>query len=192
MIGARVMPRYSTGAQDGGPYPIALFAVLVTVAMLFSAFTAALLVRRTGTDWSPIAWPPLVWANTGVILLSSWALERARAAARANALRDISLWLAGAAALGLLFLAGQLVLWRALAARGVFLASGPHASFVYLLSAVHGVHVLGGIGALAWTFGRARTGAYTAVRHAGITHTAIYWHFVGVVWLWVFVLLSTL
>jgi heme/copper-type cytochrome/quinol oxidase subunit 3 len=43
-----------------------------------------------------------------------------------------------------------------------------------------------------WTFGRARAGAYTAARHAGLTHTAIYWHFVGVVWLWVFALLSTL
>jgi cytochrome c oxidase subunit 3 len=192
MTGARVMPRYSTGAQDGGPYPIALFAILVTVAMLFSAFTAALLVRRTGTDWAPIAWPPLVWANTGALLLSSWALERARAAARANALRDISPWLGAAAALGLLFLAGQLVLWRALAARGVFLASSPHASFVYMLSAVHGAHVLGGIGALGWTFRRARAGAYTAGHHAGLNHTAIYWHFVGVVWLWVFALLSAL
>jgi cytochrome c oxidase subunit 3 len=192
MIGARVMPRFSTEADDGSPYPIGLLAVLVTVAMLFSAFTAALLVRRTGTDWTPVAWPPLVWANTGILLLSSLVLESARAAARANAVRAISTRLAAAAALGLLFLAGQLVLWQALAARGVLLASDPHASFVYMLSAVHGAHVLGGIGALAWTFGRARAGAYNAVRHEGLTHTAIYWHFVGVVWIWVFALLSTL
>jgi len=192
MTGVRVMPRSSAAADDAGPYPIGLLTILVTVAMLFSAFTAALLVRRTGADWAPIVWPPLVWANTGVILLSSWALERARAAARTNALRDISPRLAAAAALGLLFLAGQFVLWRTLGARGVFLASGPHASFVYMLSAVHGAHVLGGIAALVWTFGRARAGAYTAARHAGLTHTAIYWHFVGVVWLWVFALLSTL
>lgn len=192
MTGARVLPRYSTGAAAGEPYPIGLLVILVTVAMLFSAFTAALLVRRTGADWAPIAWPPLVWANTGVLLLSSWALERARAAARANALQAIGHRLAAAAALGFLFLAGQLVLWRALAARGVFLASGPHASFVYLLSAVHGAHVLGGIGALAWAFGRARAGAYSAASHQGLTQTAIYWHFVGIVWLWLFALLSTL
>jgi cytochrome c oxidase subunit 3 len=135
---------------------------------------------------------PLVWANTGVLLVSSWAVERARAAARAEASRATGDWLAAAALLGLLFLAGQLLLWRALAARGVFLASGPHAAFVYLLSAAHGAHVLGGIGALGWTFERVRTGAYRAARYAGLTPVAIYWHFVGIVWLWLFALLSTL
>lgn len=195
MTGARAVPAYAAdpaGVNRAGPYPIGLLGILVTVAMLFSAFTAALLVRRTGADWAPISWPPLVWANTGVLLVSSWALERSRAAARAGAHRAIGDWLAVAALLGVLFLLGQLLLWRALAARGVFLASGPHAAFVYLLSAVHGAHVLGGIGALAWTYGRARAGAYGETGHEGLTHTAIYWHFVGVVWLWLFVLLSAL
>ena len=82
MIGVRVMPRSPAAPSDAGPYPIGLLTILVTVAMLFSAFTAALLVRRTGADWAPIVWPPLVWANTGVILLSSWALERARSEER--------------------------------------------------------------------------------------------------------------
>jgi cytochrome c oxidase subunit 3 len=195
MTGARVVSPYAAapaGPDRAGPYPIGLLGVLVTVAMLFSAFTAALLVRRTGADWAPISWPPLVWANTGVLFASSWALERSRAAARGSARRAIGDWLAVAALLGMLFLVGQLLLWRALAARGVFLASGPHAAFVYLLSAVHGAHVLGGIGALAWTYGRARAGAYGETDYEGLTHTAIYWHFVGVVWLWLFVLLSAL
>jgi cytochrome c oxidase subunit 3 len=172
--------------------PIGLYTVLVTVAMLFSAFTAALLVRRTGEDWIPVVWPPLVWINTGVLALSSAAVELARDAARREASRDIPRWIAVAVALGLAFVAGQVALWHTLAQDGIVLSSGPHASFVYVLSGVHAVHVLGGIGALGWTYARARSGAYAASRDAGLAHTATYWHFVGVVWLWLFALLSAL
>jgi cytochrome c oxidase subunit 3 len=192
MIGARVMPRYSTGAEHGGPYPIALATILVTVAMLFSAFTAALLIRRTGADWARVPLPPIVWANTAVLLLSSVAVERARAAARADGFGRVGDWLAAAALLGFAFLGGQLIAWRGLVAEGFFLSSNPHAAFFYMLSAVHGAHVLGGLVALAWTFEHARAGAYNAIHHEGLTHTAIYWHFVGVVWLWVVALLRTL
>jgi cytochrome c oxidase subunit 3 len=82
--------------------------------------------------------------------------------------------------------------WRTLAAHGVFLASNPHAAFFYMLSAVHGAHVVGGLGALGWAFGRARAGFSGAVSLAGLTHVAIYWHVVGVVWLWILAALLTL
>ena len=172
-----------------GVYPIGLAGLVVTVAMLFTAFTAAVLVRRTGADWVRVPLPPILWLNTGVILLSSVAVERARAAARSDAVQRIGEWLAAAALLGLLFLAGQLAAWRALVSQGILLGSNPHAAFFYMLSAVHGAHVLGGLGALGWTLRRARAGAYRAGRHTALTHVAIYWHLVGGVWLW---LLATL
>jgi cytochrome c oxidase subunit 3 len=127
-----------------------------------------------------------------VLFLSSLAVERARAAARADAGPRVVDWLVAATLLGLAFLGGQLVAWRGLVADGFFLSSNPHAAFFYMLSGVHGAHVLGGLGALGWTLGRARAGAYGAASHAGLTHTAIYWHFVGGVWLWVLAVLSTL
>jgi len=173
-------------------YPIALAAVLVTVAMLFTAFTSALVIRRTGADWVRIPLPPMVWANTVVLILSSLALERARAAAKGDATSRIADWLGVTAALGVLFLVGQLVAWRQLVGQGILLRTGPHPAFFYMLSAVHGAHVLGGLGALGWTGRRARAGAYGAAQHDGLTHTAVYWHFVGVVWLWLLAVLSTL
>ena len=100
------------------------------------------------------------------------------------------LWVAGTA--GFVFLLGQIGAWYTLAANGVFLPTNPHASFFYMLSAVHGAHVLGGLVALAWTFHRATRGAYTRDDHAGFTHAAIYWHFVGAVWIYLLILLSTL
>jgi cytochrome c oxidase subunit 3 len=148
--------------------------------MLFTAFTAAILVRRTGADWVAVPLPPVLWLNTGVLLLSSVAVERARSAAVGRT----GDWLAAAALLGLLFLGGQVVAWRALVAQGILLGPNPHAAFFYMLSAVHAAHVLGGLGALGWTLRRARAGAYRADRHTGLTHAAIYWHVVGGVWLW--------
>ena len=178
--------------QAHGPYPIGLMGLLTTVAMLFASFTAAILVRRTGTDWIPITLPPVVWVNSLLIAASSVAVELARRAIRRDARSDSFRPLATAGVLGALFLAGQVVAWRALAAQGVFLPSNPHAAFFYMLSAVHGLHVLGGLGALSHTLRRAIDGAYTSTNHAGLTHAAIYWHFVGGVWIYLLVLLSTL
>jgi cytochrome c oxidase subunit 3 len=168
-----------------------LVAILATVTMLFTAFTAALLVRRTGTDWTPIALPPIVWVNTVFLVASSAAVELARVSLRRDTPDLPARWLGIAGLLGVLFLVGQIAAWRALSARGVFLPTSPHASFFYMLTAVHGAHVLGGLGALGWTLSRTLGGAYTREHHAGFTHTAIYWHFVGGVWIYLLILLST-
>jgi cytochrome c oxidase subunit 3 len=164
----------SVGAENGGPradlvqgpYPMGLMAILATVAMLFAAFTAALLIRRTGADWTPVELPMIVWINAVVIVVSSGLVEISKRRLGHGDGESAPLWLSMAAVLGLLFLTGQWVAWRALIAQGVLLPSGPHAAFFYMLSAVHGAHVLGGLGALAWTLKRAFGGGYTASSHA--------------------------
>jgi cytochrome c oxidase subunit 3 len=165
-----------------------LMALLATVTMLFVAFTAALMVRRSSADWAPVALPGILWANTAVLLLSSSALEGARAAVRRGRADRAGRLLDIAALLGLLFLAGQILAWTRLVRQGVLLPGRPHAAFFYMLSAVHAAHLLGGLAALAWTRRRLSRGVYVR-RAAGLTHAAIYWHFVGGVWLYVFGLL---
>lgn len=179
-------------ALPGGPYPIGLVGLLATVGMLFAAFSAALLMRRGGADWSRVALPPIVWANTALLLASSGAVELARRAVRRDALPALGRWLALAALLGVLFLAGQVAAWSMLVARGVLLPTSPHAAFFYMLSAVHGAHVAGGLGALGWTLRRALAGAYTSGHETGLTHAAIYWHVVGGVWVYLLTMLSIL
>jgi len=126
-----------------GPYPMGLMAILATVAMLFAAFTAALLVRRTGTDWVPVELPMIVWINAVVIAASSVLVEISKRTLRHGDDVYSPVWLAMGSVLGVFFLVGQWVAWRALIAQGVFLPSSPHAAFFYMLSAVHGAHVLG-------------------------------------------------
>lgn len=192
IVAGQVVVDRATGARRTGPYPMGTMAILATVAMLFAAFTAALLVRRTGTDWMRVPLPSIVWLNTAVLVASSAAVELARACVRRGSTQRSMRWLAIAGVLGLVFLAGQVIAWLMLADRGVFLPTSPHAAFFYMLSGIHGAHVLGGLVALAWTLRRALRGAYTPAHHAGLNHAAIYWHFVGGVWIYLLIVLSTL
>ncbi|MEN8144268.1 MAG: cytochrome c oxidase subunit 3 [Gemmatimonadota bacterium] len=175
-----------------GPYTMGLVALLATVGMLFAAFTAALFMRRTGSDWTSVALPSAVWINTLFLIGSSLTVELSRAAIRRDAPGTAAARLRASLVLGTLFLIGQVAAWSILARQGVFLPSSPNASFFYMLSAVHGLHVLGGLGALLWVRNRTRQGAYSGTRHRGIDHAAIYWHFVGAVWIYLFILLSIL
>jgi len=185
--------RWRAGTSPApGLYPMGLMSLLATVAMLFASFTAAILMRRAGTDWIPVKLPSIVWGNTFVLILSSIAIEMARSGVRRGRVGMPVRALASASLLGVIFLMGQMVAWRLLAARGVFLPTNPHAAFFYMLSAVHAAHVLGGLAALAYTLKRAAQGAYTASQHMGLTHAAVYWHFVGAVWVYLLILLSTL
>src|SRR5579871_4482902 len=121
---------------------LTLLAVLATVTMLFAAFTSAYLIRRTSADWNRFTLPPVMLLNTVVLLASSVTLECARHRERT--------WLAPTIVLGVIFLAGQVFAWSILASRGMFLPTSPYASFLYMLSAVHGLHLIGGLGALVY------------------------------------------
>ncbi|MBI4583912.1 MAG: hypothetical protein HY717_07795 [Planctomycetes bacterium] len=152
-----------------------LLAFLAMVVMLFSTFTAAYLIRRTAPDWQPIQIPSLAWINSLFLGASSAALELARR-------RPVRLWLGAAAALGAVFLIGQASIWRLLAARGILLSGSPHGAFFYTLTAVHGLHLLGGLGFLLRAF--FKKGA------AGLTLCAWYWHFMGGAWFYILFLLT--
>src|SRR4029078_11149110 len=129
---------------DGGEGPHAsfdpcqfgLWAFLGTVTMLLLGVTSAYIVRRTGADWRPLPLPGLLWVNTGVLLLSSAALEIARRRRNARDLGGLRTWLGATALLASLFVGGQFQAWRLLRALGFFLSSNPHSSFFYMLSGV--------------------------------------------------------
>jgi cytochrome c oxidase subunit 3 len=91
-------------------------------------------------------------------------------------------WLVVTMALGVAFLVGQVLAWRALALQGIYLPTHPHSSFIYMLTAVHGVHVLGGMIALV----------YAARRRQAFGVCTKYWHFVDGVWLYLLMVLGAL
>jgi len=152
-----------------------LLSFLATVVMLFAAFTAAYLIRRTAADWGRIALPRIFWVNTVILVASSGTIELARRRADRR-------WLFVTTVLGLLFLGGQLVGWRTMAENGVVLPTHPHSAFIYMLTAVHGLHLLGGLAVLI----------YVTLRATTVRLCATYWHFVDAVWIYLLVMLTVL
>jgi cytochrome c oxidase subunit III len=176
------------GGLASDPHRFGLWLFLGTLTMLFIGFTSAYVVRRASADWAPIAVPRILWANSVVLLAGSATLEIARRRLRGWDLPGTQGWLALTGALGGLFLVGQLLAWRGLSQAGVFLSSNPHSSFFFVLTGLHGLHLLVGLVWFVVAMWRVRHLAYTPGGDA-LGLFAIYWHFLSVLWVYLFVLL---
>jgi cytochrome c oxidase subunit 3 len=140
-------------------------------------------------DWAREQLPGILALNTFVLLASSAALEVARRAHRAFRSRGARRWIAAGVLLGLVFLAGQLLAWRQLTARGVYLPSSAYSSFFFMFTAVHGVHLAGGVVALAFLAWRVSRTRLQTLGQGLLDGCVNYWHFVDVVWLLLYLLL---
>ncbi len=170
--------RYYTGMMLG----------LAAILMLFAAFTSAYVVRKgLSEDWQATAFPGILWLNSMVLLASSFTLEKARRWRQVQG-RFQSWWWA-TTGLGIIFLIGQVLAWQELVAGGVYVNTNPSSSFFYLLTGTHAVHLLGGVLALlylSWRVWRRNSGELGAT---ALGVTALYWHFMDGLWIYLFLLL---
>jgi cytochrome c oxidase subunit III len=173
------------------------------ITMSFAAFTSAMIVRQgASSDWRHFHLPLILYLNTLILLASSGtlALARKRLGAIADFLAsapnkakdefsDGIRWLYVTAAMGALFVIGQVLAWRDLAAEGLFLSTNPSSSFFYVFTALHAVHLLGGIAGLIyiiWKLNRTHGTAQTT----GLNAVSIYWHFMDGLWVYLLILLA--
>ncbi len=201
------------------PFPLSryrtgMWVALAPIIMLFTALTSAYVVRQgLGDDWRPTALPRILWWNSLVLLASSVTMEMARRKAGGrrqetggrrqvegrrsqvesrgelfSGLRELRKWLLSTLLLGTAFLAGQIIAWRQLTERGIYLATNPSSSFFYVLTATHGVHLLGGIIGLSCVTAFVWKGL-TPGGKTGVGVTAIYWHFMDGLWIYILLLL---
>lgn len=153
--------------------------------------------------WKPISIPPLLWWNTGLLVLSSIALELARRAyfqedaimdewlgIRRSTLRRALPWELLSLIFASGFVVGQLYAWNQLQAQGIFLGSGASSQFYYFLTGLHGLHLLGGMAVLLWAMVAAIAKQSLESRQITIDITAWYWHAITVVWFGIFALLK--
>jgi len=178
---------------------LGLWLFMVVVSVLFLLLTLAYLSRAQFEDWQALAgapWLPLgqpwrLWVNTALLAAGSGALQWAAIAARRGNARGTRLGLSLGGLLAAGFLVGQLWVWQVLAGAGYALAANPANSFFYLLTALHGLHLTGGL--VAWA--RTTAGAWRGVPNPRVQlHVALcsrYWHFLLVLWVLLFTLLAS-
>jgi cytochrome c oxidase subunit 3 len=190
------LPNDGGGGPDesGSSFPfskgqVGIWILLTAVIMLFAGLSSAYIVLRGMPTWQNIALPSLLWPNTAILLMSSVAIELARRAVRRNDVQSMKRWLIVGGFLGLAFLVGQLAAWRQLVNEGVYLPSTLQSGFFYILTGLHGLHLLGGVIGLSYVLARALRNHLTAFTYEPLKLCAVYWHAMDAIWLYLFLLL---
>jgi cytochrome c oxidase subunit III len=175
------------------PSKTGIWVALAAISMTFAAFTSALVVRQGASlDWHHLTLPPVLYLNTLVLLASSVTLElaRRRVAVFMGGGRTVDLnpsrWLYVTSLLGVVFVAGQYAAWLQLRSEGLYLATNPNSSFFYLLTAVHALHVLGGLVGLTYVIRKLHR---VILRRSTLDSFSYYWHFMGILWVYLLLLL---
>jgi cytochrome c oxidase subunit III len=174
---------------------LGLWVFMAVVTSLFSLLGTALYMRmhahhgEAASDWVSPPLPFVLWLSTVLLILASVAFQWARVAARRGPLTGLKQGLLAAGVLSFAFLAVQLVAWQQLGAAGYFAAANPANAFFYLITALHGLHLLGGL----WFWGRSAARVWQGVEAARVRVSvelcSVYWHFLLLVWLAMFALL---
>ena len=194
--------RGDVGEVNVAPGRIGLWVFLAVLTSLFALFFSAYFMRMGHghgaghgiSDWRPVSKPPILWLNTVLLILSSVSMQMARRALKFNQRDRVVGLLIGGGAFTVLFLCGQLVAWHQLSDSGFAMTTGPAGAFFYVLTALHGLHVLGGLAVWLRTTMRtqriARSGALELIDvRLSIELCTVYWHFLLLVWLVMFALL---
>ncbi len=175
-----------TFAGGRGPRPLpagtqrlGISLALAAISMMFIGLTSAYVVSQgLNPVWKQIHMRLLIWIDTGILLFSSYTMEQARRRKAIN-------WLLATLLLGLAFLAGQIGVFAQVANEGFYLNTGRQASFYYVLTGLHGLHIVGGIFALRWAAFRMKNSGLAVT--SALEVSSIYWHFMDA--LWIFLLL---
>lgn len=168
---------------------IALRLVLAVVTVLFSLLVVAYGDRMGVGDWRSFPKPALLWLNTLVLIFSSLAWHWACINARRGELEGVKLGLLAGGGSAFAFLLGQYLAWQQMIALGYYAESNPANAFFYLVTAAHGLHLLGGLVAWGVTTAKVWRGDELAKIRLSVELCAVYWHFLLVLWLVLFVLL---
>lgn len=183
------------GSPGGGSVPVdvsvtGIWIAIAAIVMFFAALTSVWVIRKgISREWIPTALPAIIYVDSVILLISSLTLEFSRGSLTAGFPRRFLAWLYITLALGIAFIAGQLDAWRDLVHHGVYLATNPSSSFFYLLTAAHGLHLLGGVIALSIAAFRGPKMARGLKSRKLLDVTAIYWHFMYALWVYILLLL---
>src|SRR6266850_5118509 len=171
------------------PKKFAMWLFLASVGMLFAAFTSAYIVRQAEGNWVYFELPRLFYYTTFIILLSSVTMQWAYQSAKKDNLNRVKLLVAVTSILGIVFLAGQVLAWRELVKMSIYLVGNPSGSFLYVLTGLHGLHLVTAIIFLLVVLNSTWKYKVHSKNLAQIEMCTTYWHFLSGLWVYLFVFL---
>jgi cytochrome c oxidase subunit 3 len=181
------------GGDDGGKpgkrpssvtSVVGIVVLMCASMMTFGAMFCAMIARRAmSNDWHHLPLPRILWWNTAVLILSSFAIDIGRRVLRRNRRRTFNiLWTAGTV-MGTWFLIGQIIAWMQLEAKGFYLMGNPSSAFFYILTWAHAAHVVGALAAVYYVEFRSLRYELGPNRRSWVDASALFWHFLDVMWL---------
>jgi cytochrome c oxidase subunit 3 len=173
--------------QGFHPLKFAMWLAIASMIMLFAALTSAYIIRKAQGDWQQFRLPTIFWFNTAIILFSSFTMHRAVQSFKRYEDKAYRLWIIFTFLLGTAFLVGQYVGWLQLDAGGIHLTGNPSGSFVYVISGIHAAHILAGVIILFIAVLRAFFTKFNPNRLVKVQVMSMYWHFVDVLWIYLFI-----
>lgn len=171
------------------PYKFTMWLAIGTIIMMFAGLTSAYIVKRNQPNWDIFELPKIFYYSTGVILMSSLTLQVATRYFKERDMKEYRLFLGITALLGVAFVVMQVLGFGKLKEMGLSLDGNVAGSFVYVIAGAHAIHVLGGVIALLVVFLKAFFGRIKNYGSVTIEVLGIYWHFVDILWLYLFVFL---
>lgn len=165
---------------------IILWVGIISIIMIFAGLTSAYIVRQAEGNWVEFDLPREFYISSALILLSSLTLNSSLVNIKRGNQGKTTLFLALTLLLGLGFVFSQYFGWDSLVNQGIHFVGNPSGSFLYVLTGLHVAHLLAGLISLTVTLIRSKTGKYTADSYLGIELCAIYWHFLGGLWVYLF------
>jgi len=167
-----------------------LYIAIFSILMLFAGLTSAYIVRQADGNWLRFSMPSWFQISTIVMLLSSATMAWAQISARSNKSGGIKIGLGLTIILGSVFCVLQFYGWSELLENGIYLAgksANPSGSFLYLITGMHMAHIASGLIYLLVIFFKSLRNKYNSTNYTGVRHSAIYWHFLGALWLYLYV-----
>jgi cytochrome c oxidase subunit 3 len=173
------------------PVKFILWLFLVSIIMLFASQTSAYLVRRAEGNWLEFEMPMIFWYSTVVLLVSSLAMQWAYFSAKKDDFKTLKIAISITFVLGLAFLWMQFEGWKQLVAANVYFVGNPSGSFFYVFTGLHGFHIISGIIVLIYAWKASFQQKVHSKNLRRIQICATYWHFLDLLWLYLFVFLLT-
>ncbi len=173
------------------PGKFALWLFIISITMIFASLTSSYIVRMGEGNWLDFELPTIFWINSGIILFSSITMHFAYLSAKRNNIKTVRIAMLVTTLLGVAFLYGQYVSWQDLIADHVYFSDPgtPSGSFVYVFTGLHAFHIITGIIYLIVTTSAAFSYKVHSKNMDKITMCATYWHFLGALWIYLFLFL---